>query len=85
MKDVTPTSLLKDRVREVEGNPDFSTKDVVSSQSQMVSEVKSGGIVSTINQVDLPLDVATPSLPSSHSRILAQVTAFRFPLCVSYL
>ncbi|KAM7476295.1 hypothetical protein LguiB_023538 [Lonicera macranthoides] len=80
MKDVTPTSLLKDRVREVEGNPDFSTKDVVSSQSQMVSEVKSGGIVSTINQVDLPLDVATPSLPSSHSRILAQYAA---PLHIS--
>ncbi|KAM7472074.1 hypothetical protein LguiA_010257 [Lonicera macranthoides] len=47
---------------------------------EMVSEVKSGGIVSTINQVDLPLDVATPSLPSSHSRILAQYAA---PLHIS--
>ncbi|XP_068649486.1 uncharacterized protein [Aristolochia californica] len=37
MKDVKPTSLLKDRVREIEGNPDFSTKD--ATQPQMITEV----------------------------------------------
>ncbi|XP_068669588.1 uncharacterized protein [Aristolochia californica] len=37
MKDVKPTSLLKDRVREMEGNPDFSTKD--ATQPQMITEV----------------------------------------------
>jgi CCR4-NOT transcription complex subunit 1 len=74
MKDIPPTSLLKDRVREIEGNPDFSTKDVVSSQAQIVPEVKSS-IITPLNQVELPLDVSTPSLPSSHSRILAQYAA----------
>nr|GMC82829.1 CCR4-NOT transcription complex subunit 1 isoform X1 [Ipomoea batatas] len=71
LKDVAPTSLLKDRVREVEGNPDFSNKDAGSSQSQIVTDVKSG-LVSTLNQVELPLEAATSSHPGSHSRILSQ-------------
>ncbi|KAL2514000.1 transcription regulator [Forsythia ovata] len=74
LKDVTPTSLLKDRVREVEGNPDFSNKDLGSSLPQMVNEVKSGTI-STQNQVELPLDVASPPHPTGHSRVLSQYTA----------
>lgn len=36
LKDVTPTSLLKDRVRQIEENPDFSNKDTGVSQQQMV-------------------------------------------------
>ena len=32
MKDITPTSLLKDRKREMEGNPDFSNEDVGAPQ-----------------------------------------------------
>lgn len=72
LKDVTPTSLLKDTVREFEGNPDFSNKDIGASQPQMVNEVKSGTL-STQNQVELPLDVAIPPHPTSHSRVLSQV------------
>ncbi|CAI0393712.1 unnamed protein product [Linum tenue] len=62
MKDITPTSLLKDRKREIEGNPDFSNKDVGPSQSQIVPEVKSG-MMSPLNPGELPLEVASP--PSS--------------------
>ncbi|KAL7203784.1 hypothetical protein ACSBR2_016943 [Camellia fascicularis] len=79
LKDVTPTSLLKDRVRQLEGNPDFSNKDVGASQQQMVGEVKSGTI-STLNQVELPLEVATPAHPGGHSHILSQYAA---PLHIS--
>ncbi|KAK4414642.1 CCR4-NOT transcription complex subunit [Sesamum alatum] len=74
LKDVTPTSLLKDRVREVEGNPDFSNKDVGSSQPPIVNEVKSG-IISTLNQVEVPLDVAAPPHAGGHSRIVSQYGA----------
>ncbi|XP_057511675.1 uncharacterized protein LOC130793815 isoform X2 [Actinidia eriantha] len=74
LKDVTPTSLLKDRVRQVEGNPDFSNKDVGVSQQQMVGEVKSGTI-STLNQVELPLEAASASHAGGHSHILSQYTA----------
>ncbi|XP_059312955.1 uncharacterized protein LOC132064095 isoform X1 [Lycium ferocissimum] len=73
LKEVVPTSLLKDRVREVEGNPDFSNKDAGSSQPQMVADVKSG-IISSLNQVELPLEVASPH-PSGPSRILTQYAA----------
>ncbi|XP_039684486.1 CCR4-NOT transcription complex subunit 1 isoform X2 [Medicago truncatula] len=60
MKDVTPTSLLKDRKREIEGNPDFSNKDVGASQSQMISDIKPG-LVPPVNQVELPPEVSNPS------------------------
>ncbi|XP_024992563.1 CCR4-NOT transcription complex subunit 1 isoform X1 [Cynara cardunculus var. scolymus] len=74
LKEVTPTSLLMDRVREIEGNPDFSNKDVGSAQQPMVGEVKSS-MISTLNQVELPLEVASSSHPGSHSRILSQYAA----------
>ncbi|OIT36093.1 PREDICTED: CCR4-NOT transcription complex subunit 1 [Nicotiana attenuata] len=74
LKEVVPTSLLKDRVREVEGNPDFSNKDVGSSQPPIVGDVKSG-IISSLNQVELPLEVPSPSHPSGPSRILTQYAA----------
>ncbi|KAL3516917.1 hypothetical protein ACH5RR_023819, partial [Cinchona calisaya] len=74
LKDVAPTSLLKDKVREVEGNPDFSIKDVGSSQQQMAGEVKSS-MISTINQVELPLEVSVPAHPGRHSRVLSQYAA----------
>ncbi|XP_024992566.1 CCR4-NOT transcription complex subunit 1 isoform X3 [Cynara cardunculus var. scolymus] len=74
LKEVTPTSLLMDRVREIEGNPDFSNKDVGSAQQPMVGEVKSS-MISTLNQVELPLEVASSSHPGSHSRILSQLPA----------
>ncbi|KAH6817786.1 transcription regulator [Perilla frutescens var. frutescens] len=71
LKDVTPTSLLKDRVREVEGNPDFSNKDIGSSQPPIMNEVKPG-IISTLNQVEVPLDVAASPHPGGHSRLMSQ-------------
>ncbi|KAI8024154.1 CCR4-NOT transcription complex subunit 1 [Camellia lanceoleosa] len=79
LKDVTPTSLLKDRVRQVEGNPDFSNKDVGVFQPQIAGDVKSGAI-STLHQIELSLEVASPSHPGGHSRILSQYAA---PLHVS--
>ncbi|XP_061369489.1 uncharacterized protein LOC133312337 [Gastrolobium bilobum] len=71
MKDVTPTSLLKDRKREIEGNPDFSNKDVGASQAQMISDIKSG-LVPPVNQVELPLEVTNPSNTGAHPHILSQ-------------
>ena len=72
VKEITPTSLLKDRKREIEGNPDFSNKDVGASQPQMVAEMKSS-IMSSLNQVELPLEVATASNSGNHSHLLSQV------------
>lgn len=74
MKEITPTSLLKDRKREIDGNPDFSNKDVGASQTQMVAEVKSG-IMSSLNQVELPLEVAPPSNSGNHTHLLSQYAA----------
>ncbi|XP_007052185.2 PREDICTED: CCR4-NOT transcription complex subunit 1 [Theobroma cacao] len=71
MKDITPTSLLKDRKREIEGNPDFSNKDVGACQPQMVAEVKSG-IISPLNHVELPLEVASPPNSGGHTHLLSQ-------------
>lgn len=75
MKDVTPTSLLKDRKREIEGNPDFSNKDAGASQPQLVAEMKSG-MISSVNQVELPLEVANVSNSGGHSHFLSQVCLF---------
>ncbi|KAL1818639.1 hypothetical protein ACET3Z_013508 [Daucus carota] len=74
MKDVTPSSLLKDRPRETEGNPDFSNKDVAPSQASIVGDVKPG-VSSTLNQVELPHDVASPAHPTAHSHLLSQYAA----------
>ncbi|XP_057952190.1 uncharacterized protein LOC131146551 isoform X3 [Malania oleifera] len=74
MKEVKPTSLLKDRVREIEGNPDFSNKDVGQSQSQIVSEMNSG-IMSTLNQVDLQTEIVNQSHPGGHLNVLSQYPA----------
>lgn len=72
MKDITPTSLLKDKKREIEGNPDFSNKDIGASQPQMVPEVKSG-IIAPLNHVDLPLEVASPPNTGGPTHLLSQV------------
>ncbi|KAK7277081.1 hypothetical protein RIF29_18231 [Crotalaria pallida] len=72
LKDVTPTSLLKDRKREIEGNPDFSNKDVGASQSQMISDIKSSLVPPPVNQVDLPLEVTNPSNTAGHPHLLSQ-------------
>ncbi|XP_044983302.1 CCR4-NOT transcription complex subunit 1-like [Hordeum vulgare subsp. vulgare] len=74
MKDVKPTSLLKDRGREVEGNPDFSNKDVASSQTQVSAEVSSG-INPTVKHVDLQPEVNSTSRTLSLPPMLNQYTA----------
>lgn len=75
LKEITPTSLLKDRKREMEGNPDFSNKDIGASQPQIGAEVKSG-IISPLNQVELSLDVAPSSNSGGHTHLLSQVCSW---------
>lgn len=65
-----PTSLLKDRKREIEGNPDFSNKDVGAPQPQMVPDVKSG-IMPSLNHVELPLEVASPPNSGGPAHLLS--------------
>nr|GLL40743.1 CCR4-NOT transcription complex subunit 1-like [Ipomoea trifida] len=74
LKDINPTSLLKERVREFEGNPDFSNKDAGSSQPQFIGDIKFG-IVSNLNQGELSVDVASTSHPGHHSQIVPQYAA----------
>ncbi|RZC53428.1 hypothetical protein C5167_012294 [Papaver somniferum] len=66
MKDVKPTSLLKDRSREVEGNPDFSNKDVTATQPLTIPEVN------TLISVEPQPEIANSSLPGGHSNALPQ-------------
>jgi hypothetical protein len=72
MKDVKPTSLLKDRLREVEGNPDFSNKDVTTSQTPVVPEVLPGTIPSSTH-VELQPEINITSRAMSLPNILNQV------------
>ncbi|GAB4861940.1 hypothetical protein Ancab_037195 [Ancistrocladus abbreviatus] len=74
MKDVTPTSLLKDRVRVIEGNPDFSNKDMGAAQPAMIAEDKSG-VITALNQVELPLEVASASHIGSHPHSISSYAA----------
>ncbi|KAI3908415.1 hypothetical protein MKW92_020455 [Papaver armeniacum] len=67
MKDVKPTSLLKDRSREVEGNPDFSNKDVTATQPLTIPEVN------TLISVEPQPEIANSSLPGGHSNALPQL------------
>ncbi|KAI8017498.1 CCR4-NOT transcription complex subunit 1 [Camellia lanceoleosa] len=87
MKEVKPTSLFKDRVREVEGNPDFSNKDIGASQPQLVTEINTG-IMCTLNQ-DYAMESdetciynAAHLMVASLAGSLAHVTC-KEPLCVS--
>ncbi|EOA39181.1 hypothetical protein CARUB_v10012145mg [Capsella rubella] len=75
IKEVAPTSLLKDRKREIDGNPDFSNKDLGVthiSQPQMISEPKS---ISPLKQIDLPLDNANSPNTDVPSKLLSQYVA----------
>ncbi|ESQ36840.1 hypothetical protein EUTSA_v10006521mg [Eutrema salsugineum] len=72
LKEVAPTSLLKDRKREIDGNPDFSNKDLGVthiSQPQMIPEPKT---ISPLKQIDLPLDVANSPNTDAPSKLLPQ-------------
>lgn len=68
MKDVKPTSLLKDRVREVEGNPDFSNKDISVSQGPIIAEVNPT-VVPAMNQAELQSEVNS----TGHPNVINQV------------
>lgn len=78
MKEVKPTSLLKGRIREVEGNPDFSNKDFGASQPHMVAEINSG-VMSTLNQVELQPEIVNPSQSGGQLNLLSQVCFVYFP------
>lgn len=64
IKSVNPTSLLKDKIRIAEGNPDFSRQLIVE---EVKSTVKSG-----LNQAELPLEAAGPSYQGGLSQIVDQ-------------
>uniref|UniRef100_A0A0D3C6V7 CCR4-Not complex component Not1 C-terminal domain-containing protein n=1 Tax=Brassica oleracea var. oleracea TaxID=109376 RepID=A0A0D3C6V7_BRAOL len=75
LKEVAPTSLLKDRKREIDGNPDFSNKDLGVthiSQPQMIQEPKT---ISPLKQIDLPLDVADSPNTDASSKLFSQYVA----------
>ncbi|CAH8358576.1 unnamed protein product [Eruca vesicaria subsp. sativa] len=75
LKEVAPTSLLKDRNREIDGNPDFSNKDLGAthiSQPPMIQQPKT---VSPLKQIDLPLDVANSANTDAPSKLLSQYVA----------
>lgn len=74
MKDITPTSLLENQPRQVEGNPDFSNKDLGAPLAPMISEVKTG-TVSTLNKVELPVEIANPHT-GGHTHLLSQVSTW---------
>ncbi|ONM32131.1 transcription regulator [Zea mays] len=74
IKDVKPTSLLKDRLCEVEGNPDFSNKDVTASQTPVVAEVPSGTIPSLTHMEQQP-EINITSRAMSLPNILNQYAA----------
>ena len=84
IKDVTPTSLLRDRARVIEGNPDFSNKDIGPPQATTVAEDKSG-VISALNQVELALEVTTPSHLGGHPHQISPVCIQESHLFFSYL
>ncbi|KAI7998756.1 Cell division cycle 20.1, cofactor of APC complex [Camellia lanceoleosa] len=60
------TANRQDRVREVEGNPDFSNKDIGASQPQLVTEINTG-IMCTLNQVELQPAISNSSQSSGRN------------------
>lgn len=76
IKSVKPTSLLKNRNREIDGNPDFRNKDVGMAQGsrpQMIDEFKSENI-SPQNHVELPTNAGI-HYAGVHSKLLPQVNS----------
>ena len=72
VKDVKPSSFLKDRIRQVEGNPDFSNKDVSASQTPVITEVSSG-MIPAKNLVEAQPELTSTSRATSLSNMLNQV------------
>ncbi|KAH9287615.1 hypothetical protein KI387_031732 [Taxus chinensis] len=72
-KDVKPTQLLKGRAREIEGNPDFSNKDLgVAHQSG--TEHTTGTVSSNI-QVEMQPEVSASHPGAPHPPVLPQFSA----------
>ena len=71
-KYVKPTQLLKGRAREVEGNPDFSNKDLGTAQQQVVTKHTTGSIA-PISQVELQPEVSTSRHSTPRPPVLYQV------------
>ncbi|GJS91328.1 CCR4-NOT complex component [Tanacetum coccineum] len=67
MKEVTPSSLLKNRVRIVEGNPDFSNNSFSSYQKQKDKVNSNSTVRSVVNQVNSPVMAAGPSDQAGHT------------------
>jgi CCR4-NOT transcription complex subunit 1 len=72
MKDVKPSSFLKDRIRQIEGNPDFSNKDASASQTPVGAEVSSGTIPAK-NLVEVQPELSSTSRATSLPNMLNQV------------
>jgi CCR4-NOT transcription complex subunit 1 len=72
MKDVKPSSFLKDRIRQIEGNPDFSNKDVSASQTPVVAEVSSG-MIPAKKLVEVQPELISTSRSTSLPNMLNQV------------
>ncbi|XP_074578118.1 uncharacterized protein LOC141834681 isoform X2 [Curcuma longa] len=73
MKEVKPTTLLIDKIREVEGNPDFSNKDITAAHPPLV-EINSG-LLPPSSHVELQTEVKSSSDPGSHPNAMAQYTS----------
>ena len=71
INDVTRTSLLRDHVRAVEGNLDFSNKDIGALPATDAEDKL--GVMSELNQVELPLEVAIPSCLTAHPHQISSV------------
>lgn len=61
MKEVKPSKLLENRVRELEGNPDFSNKEPIHAQPPQVASESATPYVAVVpslpQQLDLLLDI----------------------------
>ncbi|CAM0956224.1 unnamed protein product [Alopecurus aequalis] len=71
LKDVKPSSFLKDRIRQVEGNPDFSNKDASASQTPVITEVSSG-MIPVKNLVEAQPELTSTSRATSLPNMLNQ-------------
>lgn len=79
MKDVKPSCLLKDRIREVEGNPDFSTKEIIVPQPPVMAEVNSS-TVSAMAQAELKHEVNNIGHPNSKTQYAAPLHPVPTPM-----
>ena len=81
MKEVKPSKLLENRVRELEGNPDFSNKEPIHAQPAQVASESTTPYVAVVpslpQQLDLLLDIpaGNNSATTMTTSAIAQVCA----------